>query len=77
MKVAITLEKKMLSRLDRLVKTRVYPNRSKAIQKAVEEHLIHIDKHRLAQECSKLDPKFEKALADEGLIEDLKQWPEY
>jgi hypothetical protein len=28
-------------------------------------------------ECKKLDPKFEKAMAEEGLSEDLSQWPEY
>ena len=32
---------------------------------------------RLAQECAKLDPAFEKALAEEGLSEDLAEWPEY
>ena len=31
----------------------------------------------LAQECAKLDPAFEKALAEEGLSEDLAEWPEY
>jgi hypothetical protein len=31
----------------------------------------------LAEECAKLDPAFEKAMADEGLTEDLSQWPEY
>ena len=36
-----------------------------------------IEKSRLAQECAKLDPTFEKALAEEGLSEDLAEWPEY
>jgi hypothetical protein len=31
----------------------------------------------LARECAKLDPEFEKALADEGLDADLRGWPEY
>jgi hypothetical protein len=28
-------------------------------------------------ECAKLEPKFEKAMAEEGLAEDVSQWPEY
>jgi metal-responsive CopG/Arc/MetJ family transcriptional regulator len=76
-KVAITLNKKTLEQLDRLVKKRLFPNRSKAIQKAVEEKLQRLNRSRLARECAKLDPAFEKAMAEEGLSEDLSQWPEY
>jgi metal-responsive CopG/Arc/MetJ family transcriptional regulator len=76
-KVAITLDEKTLTRLDRLVQARVFPNRSKAIQDAVEEKLGRIDRRRLARESSKLEPKFEKTLAEEGLSEELAQWSEY
>lgn len=31
----------------------------------------------LAQECAKLDPELEGALAEEGLATDLADWPEY
>jgi hypothetical protein len=31
----------------------------------------------LARECAKLDPKEERALADEGLSADRDSWPEY
>jgi hypothetical protein len=31
----------------------------------------------LAVECAKLDPKQEKALAEEGLAGSLETWPEY
>jgi metal-responsive CopG/Arc/MetJ family transcriptional regulator len=41
-KVAITLEKKTLGRLDSLVRKRVFPNRSRAIQEAVEEKLARL-----------------------------------
>jgi len=44
-----------------------FTNRSKAIQEAVEDKLIRLDKSRLAQECAKLDRAFEQALAEEGL----------
>ena len=76
-KVAISLDEFTLSRLDQLVKKRVFPNRSQAIEQAVAEKLARIEKSRLAQECAKLDPSFEKALAEEGLSEDLAEWPEY
>ena len=66
-KIAISLDEGTVKRLDRLVKNRIFPSRSKVIQDAVEEKLKKLGKGRLARECAKLDPEFEKALADEGL----------
>ena len=48
-KVAITIEESLLHKLDRLVKSHVFPNRSKAIQEAVSDKLARIDHHRLAK----------------------------
>ncbi len=76
-KVAVTLEEKTLERLDQLIRKRVFANRSRAIQQAVEEKIDRIDRGRLARECAKLDPSFEKAMAEEGMSEELHQWPEY
>ncbi|HFD33067.1 MAG TPA: CopG family transcriptional regulator [Gammaproteobacteria bacterium] len=76
-KIAITLESGMLAEVDALVKKHVFPNRSRAIQEAVKEKLSRLNHSLLAQECAKLDPDYEKALADEGLTEDLSEWPEY
>ena len=76
-KVAISLDEAALDRLDELVRQRVFPNRSRAIQAAVVEKLARLDGTRLARECAKLDPAFEKALAEEGLGEDVAEWPEY
>jgi len=76
-KIAITLEKNMLKRLDMLVKSNLFPNRSKAIQAAIAEKLTRMEKSRLAQECSKLDPNFEQSLAEEGFTSELEEWPEY
>jgi Arc/MetJ-type ribon-helix-helix transcriptional regulator len=76
-KVAVTIEKELLSRLDRLVAEGRYPSRSSAVEEAVEERLEGLKRTRLAQESSKLDPRFEQALADEGLEGDLSEWPEY
>ena len=76
-KVAISLDETTLDRLDRLVKAQVFPNRSQAIQEAVEEKISRLDRNRLARECAKVDPAFEKALAEEGLSTELAEWPEY
>ena len=76
-KVAITIDSEMLVRVDGLVAKKVYPNRSRAIQSAVSEKLARMERGRLATECAKLDPKFEKALAEEGLGQELDAWPEY
>ena len=76
-KIAITIEKKTLTRLDRLVRERVFPNRSKAIQQALEEKINNLEKDRLTLECEKLDPREEMKLAEEGFASEKDQWPEY
>jgi metal-responsive CopG/Arc/MetJ family transcriptional regulator len=76
-KIAITLDEKILGRIDGLVRQRTFSNRSQAIEQAVSEKLARFDKSRLAQESAKLDPTFERALAEEGLREDRKLWPEF
>ena len=76
-KIAITLEKNSISRLDHLVRENIFLNRSQAIQEAVNEKIERLERNRLAKECAKLDPAFEKAMAEEGLAEDLSKWPKY
>ena len=76
-KVTISIESQLLKRIDSLVKNRVFPNRSQAIQSAVEEKVIRLDKSRLARECAKLDKKEEQAWADLGLAAEVDEWPEY
>ena len=76
-KIAITIDEKTVARLDRLVRQGAYPNRSRAIEEAVQEKLERLDRRRLARECDKLDVAFEKKLAEEGMSEDLSEWPEY
>ena len=76
-KIAITLEEETLEKVDRLIGLHIFPNRSRAIQQAVEEKLERLEKNHLATECAKLDPSFERALAEEGLSEDLAAWPKY
>ena len=76
-KIAITLDREFIGELDRLVGEHVFQNRSQAIQEAVSEKLLRMKRSRLAMECAKLEPNFEKTMADEGLAEDTEQWPQY
>jgi len=76
-KVAITIEEELLERVDRLVEQRKFPNRSRAIQEALREKLERMDRGRLARECAKLNKTFERKMADEGLADDLEEWPEF
>ncbi|MCX5814050.1 MAG: ribbon-helix-helix domain-containing protein [Proteobacteria bacterium] len=76
-KIAITLDEEFVGELDRLVNEHVFQNRSQAIQEAVSEKLLRMKHSRLTMECAKLDPAFEKAMAEEGLAEDVNQWPQY
>jgi metal-responsive CopG/Arc/MetJ family transcriptional regulator len=76
-KIAITLDKRFIGELDRLVDERVFQNRSQAIQEAVGEKLLRMKRTRLTTECAKLAPQVEKAMAEEGINEDMQQWPEY
>ncbi len=76
-KVAITLDKETLTRVDGLVARSIFPNRSRAIQAAVSEKLARMERGRLAAECAKLDPAYEQSLAEEGLSGELATWPEY
>ena len=76
-KVAISIRKETLKRLDHLVEEQVYPSRSRAIQEAIEDKLNRLERARLAKECAKLDPVAEQAMAEEGLSEEQDRWPEY
>ncbi|HEY3391389.1 MAG TPA: ribbon-helix-helix domain-containing protein [Lacipirellulaceae bacterium] len=76
-KIAITLDHDLVRRLDQLVAARHFPNRSRAVQEAVREKLERVDRTRLAYECKKLDPKFEKQLAELGMNADAEIWPEF
>ena len=76
-KIAITIERDLLKKLDELVKGKVFPNRSLAIQEAVNEKIVRMEKTRLARECAKLEKRYEKKLADEILAAEPGEWDEY
>jgi len=71
-KVAVSINRQTLEKVE-LVKIQVFPSRSSAIQDAIEEKLGRLERTRLAEECAKLDPTTEQAMAEEGLSEDLTQ----
>ncbi len=76
-KIAVSVDEQLVARLDQLVRTGVVPDRDKAVQSAVEEVVDYFEGRLLERECAKLDPEFEKALAEEGLAGDAPPWPEY
>lgn len=79
-KVAVSIEEGLITKADFLVRRRQFNSRSQLFQIALEEKISRLDKTRLARECAKLrdeDRKYEQALAEEGLSEDIKLWPEY
>lgn len=76
-KIAITIDARALKRIDRLVHEGRHPNRSQAIEAAIDEHLDRVEHRRLAEQCAKLDRRAEVKLAEEGLGTDLATWPAY
>jgi len=76
-KITISMEQQLLEKIDQMVKNKAFGNRSQAIQSAVKDKINRIEHIRLAKECAKLNIRFEQELADEGLIMELDEWPEY
>ena len=76
-KTAITIDEELIKKIDLLVEKKVFPNRSEAIQKAVEEKLVRFDQDRLLLECSKLDPEIEQKSAEEEMSLEVQEWPLY
>jgi metal-responsive CopG/Arc/MetJ family transcriptional regulator len=76
-KIAITIDNNLLKKIDMLVKSNLFPNRSKAIQAAIADKLKRLKKTRLAEECAKLDPDFEQNMAEEGFSMETDEWPRF
>ena len=76
-KIAISLDAEIVEQIDRWVREKKYPNRSKAIQDAVKERMARWRKTRLIEETAKLNPAEEKALAEESVAAENEGWPEY
>jgi metal-responsive CopG/Arc/MetJ family transcriptional regulator len=76
-KVAITIDSELIAQVDDLVTQQIFPNRSKAIQSAIEDKLVGFRRSRLEQELMNLDPLEEQQLADEGIAQEFPLCPEY
>lgn len=76
-KIAISIDKKILNRIDSLVEKKMFTNRSRAIQTAIEEKISKLDKSRLAIESAKLNTADEQLLSEENSKMDFAEWPEY
>ena len=74
-KIAVTLDRGSVADLDRWVKEGKYPNRSRALQSAVNLLSEREKRTRLARELAKIDPKEETQLAEQGSGD--RAWSEY
>ena len=76
-KIAISIDIRVLNRIDKLVENRIFANRSRAIQTAIEEKISKLDKSRLSIESAKLNKAEEQQLSEESSQTDLTEWSEY
>ena len=76
-KVALSLDRDLLERVDELVDRHQFRSRSQAVEAALSDKLKRLARTRLARESAKMNPREEKRLADEGLVDALDTWPEY
>ena len=74
-KIAVTLDRRTVAGLDRWVVEGRYPNRSHALQSAVDLLMENEKRSRLARELANLNPAEEKKMAEEGL--GGGPWPRY
>lgn len=74
-KIAVTLNPNTVADLDRWVREGRFPNRSRALQSAVDYFAERDKRNRLVRELNKLDRAEESRLAEEGLGDE--SWPIY
>ena len=74
-KIAVTLDHKTVTDLDRWVREGRYPNRSRALQWAIDLLAEQDKRSRLARELKKLDRAAEQRLAEEGIGD--SSWPQF
>jgi metal-responsive CopG/Arc/MetJ family transcriptional regulator len=77
LKVAITVDARLLKRVDHLVRIGRAANRSAAIEDALAAAVDRIDRVRLARESVKLLAADERRAIDESLGDDFDRWPAY
>jgi Arc/MetJ-type ribon-helix-helix transcriptional regulator len=75
-KIAITIEERLLAKVDRLVRDGLFPNRSRAVAAAIRQLTREERRARFRRELAKLNPKQERALSNE-FGDGGVAWPEY
>lgn len=76
-KIAITLDRELLEKLDFLIRAQIFKNRSQAIQEAVAMKVKQLERQEFEQACLKANKAEEQAWAELGWNEDSAAWPEY
>ncbi len=74
-KIAISLDRQLLTLVDRWVTQGRYASRSQAIQMSLREKVDRWRRVRLAQELRNLSRREERALTEERFAGE--EWPEY
>jgi len=75
-KIAISIDRDLLEKLDRLVEEEKFESRSQAIQLLLKDKVIELARYRFERECDKLDPEEEIAMAEE-FYEGEVEWEEF
>ena len=76
-KIAISLDRDLLSDLDALVGIKQFKNRSQLVSIALNEKLMRLKKNNLLTECLKLNRGEEELLAEMDFGNEGVEWPEY
>lgn len=75
-KFAVSIDEGLIKKLDKAVKNGSAKNRSNALQLALSEYLAKLEIEAIKKECSKLNSKEEREMANE-FIEEVESWPKY
>ncbi len=70
-RIVVRIEEELLARVDVLVTRQIFSSRDDAIEQAIAEKIDRVKRTRLAEECAKLDPAFERSMAGNGRSESM------
>ena len=75
--ILVSLDDETVAQLGALVKNGGYTSLDSVVAESIAMRLALGRSKSLAEQCALLDPENEKALAEEGMSEALRSWPEY
>ena len=75
-KFAVSIDEILVKKLDKAVKSGIVKNRSNALKEALSEYLVKLETEAIKRGCLKLNPKEERAMANE-FSESTDSWPQY